>query len=378
MSDTDFLTLAALATVAVPDLEVESLCPPLGEDNDFRWVGVLDNHSARWSIIGAKHPDAEAALDKQQKILTMLTNYRDAHRLPFDVPRIEGSATSKDGTSIFVYRQLPGNPLEFNELAEDPDLLRALGKAIAALHESPANLVAHVGFPTPSVDDIRTELRQNLSRAVATGLVPPVLQARWEQALDEDAWWHFHPTFVHGSLEPQHVLVADSRILGISGFAEVSVGDPSQDLSWVASELTDEAVDLVFDAYHLGRAEGADPFLRQRTDLYIELALINWLNWGVDQGNASIIADAQDLLNEQLERLDGDLSLTGRPLYEDQTTSAPDHSVEASEITTPASKTDAEASETTAEITAEIPSEITAETPSESGSEASSPSPEGA
>ena len=378
MSDTDFLTLAALATVAVPDLEVESLCPPLGEDNDFRWVGVLDNHSARWSIIGAKHPDAEAALDKQQKILTMLTNYRDAHRLPFDVPRIEGSATSKDGTSIFVYRQLPGNPLEFNELAEDPDLLRALGKAIAALHEIPANLVAHVGFPTPSVDDIRADLRQNLSRAVATGLVPPVLQARWEQALDEDAWWHFHPTFVHGSLEPQHVLVADSRILGISGFAEVSVGDPSQDLSWVAAELTDEAVDLVFDAYHLGRAEGADPFLRQRTDLYIELALINWLNWGVDQGNASIIADAQDLLNEQLERLDGDLSLTGRPLYEDQTTSAPDHSVEANEIAAPTSESDPEANETDAEPTAEIPSEITAETPSESGSEASSPSPEGA
>lgn len=373
MSDTDFLTLAALATVAVPDLEVESLCPPLGEDNDFRWVGVLDNHSARWSIIGAKHPDAEAALDKQQKILTMLTNYRDAHRIPFEVPRIEGRATSKDGTSIIVYRQLPGNPLEFNELAEDPDLLRALGKAVAALHEIPANLVAHVGFPTPSVDDIRAGLRKNLSRAVATGLVPPVLQARWEQALDEDAWWHFHPTFVHGSLEPQHVLVADSRILGISGFAEVSVGDPSQDLSWVASELTDEAVDLVFDAYHLGRAEGADPFLRQRTDLYIELELINWLNWGVDQGNASIIADAQDLLNEQLERLDGDLSLTGRPLYEEQTTSAPDRNAEANEIAVPASESDPEANETDAEPTAEIPSEITTEIPSGSVTEISSP-----
>lgn len=378
MSDTDFLTLAALATVAVPDLEVESLCPPLGEDNDFRWVGVLDNHSARWSIIGAKHPDAEAALDKQQKILTMLTNYRDAHRIPFEVPRIEGRATSKDGTSIIVYRQLPGNLLEFNELAEDPDLLRALGKAVAALHEIPANLVAHVGFPTPSVDDIRAGLRKNLSRAVATGLVPPVLQARWEQALDEDAWWHFHPTFVHGSLEPQHVLVADSRILGISGFAEVSVGDPSQDLSWVASELTDEAVDLVFDAYHLGRAEGADPFLRQRTDLYIELALVNWLNWGVDQGNASIIADAQDLLNEQLERLDGDLSLTGRPLYEEQTTSASDHSVEANEIAVPASESDPEANETDVKPTAEIPSEITAEIPSESSSEVFSPSSDSA
>ena len=355
MSDTDFLTLAALATVAVPDLEVESLCPPLGEDTDFRWVGVLDNHSARWSIVGAKHVDAEAALDKQQKILTMLANYRDAHRLPFDVPRIEGSATSKDGTSIFVYRQLPGNPLEFNELAEDPDLLRALGKAIAALHEIPANLVAHVGFPTPSVDDIRADLRKNLSRAVATGLVPPVLQARWEQALDEDAWWHFHPTFIHGSLEPQHVLVADSRILGISGFAEVSVGDPSQDLSWVASELTDEAVDLVFDAYHLGRAEGSDPFLRQRTDLYIELALVNWLNWGVDQGDASIIADAQDLLNEQLERLEGDLSLTGRPLYEDQTTSIPDRSSDGNE--TPSASTAEIATESDTQVSSLPPDE---------------------
>lgn len=358
MSDTDFLTLAALATVAIPDLEVESLCPPVGEDSDFRWTGILDNHSARWSVIGAKHADAETALHKQQKILTMLTNYRDAHRLPFEVPRVEGSATSKDGTSVIVYRQLPGNPLNLNELAENPDLLRALGKAIAALHEIPANLVAHVGFPTPSVDDIRADLRKNLSQAVATGLVPPVLQARWEQALDEDAWWHFHPTFVHGSLDPEHVLVADSRILGISGFAEVSVGDPSQDLSWVASELTDEAVDLVFDAYHLGRAEGSDPFLRQRTDLYIELALVNWLNWGVNQGNASIIADAQDLLNEQLERLDGDLSLTGRPLYEDQSANVPDDTADTSETST----------EGITEITAEIAAEIATKSDSESTS----------
>lgn len=319
MGSNDFLSLAALATVAVPDLEVEALCPPQGEDDDFRWVGFLDNHNARWKVIGAKHPAAETALEKRQKILTMLANYRDAHRLPFEVPRIEGTATSKHGTSAFVHRQLPGNPLEFNELESNPDLLRALGKSIAALHEIPTNLVSHVGFPAPSVEDLRNELKDNLSRAVATGLVPPVLQSRWEQALDEDAWWHFHPTFVHGALDPQHVLVADSRVLGISGFSEVTVGDPAKDLSWVASELTEQAVDLIFDAYHLGRAEGSDPFLRQRTDLYIELALVDWLNWGITQGNAAIIADAQDLLEEQLARLDGDLSLTGRPLYEDAT-----------------------------------------------------------
>ena len=133
------------------------------------------------------------------------------------------------------------------------------------------------------------------------------------------------------------------------------MGDPSQDLSWVASELTDEAVDLVFDAYHLGRAEGSDPFLRQRTDLCIELALVNWLNWGVDQGDASIIADAQDLLNEQLERLEGDLSLTGRPLYEDQTTSIPDRSLDGSE--TP--------SEDTAEIAAESDTQVSSLPPDE-------------
>lgn len=74
--------------------------------------------------------------------------------------------------------------------------------------------------------------------------------------------------------------------------------------------------------------------MRQRTDLYIELALINWLNWGVDQGNASIIADAQELLNEQLERLDGDSSLTGRPLYAEQDEIISEDTAELNQIAT--------------------------------------------
>lgn len=320
MSENLFLTLAALATVANPDLEVEALCPPSGEDQDFVWTGVLDRESNRWMVLASKNSSAATSLENQEKILSMLANYHDAHRIPFEVPRLIGRASKKDeNLTAVVYRQLPGNPLDFNDIGEKSELARSLGKAIAALHEVPTNLVEHVGLPTSSVAEIRESLRDNLSRAVSTSLIPPTLQARWEQALDEDAWWHFHPTFIHGALDPQNVLVADSRVLGVSGFGEVSVGDPARDLAWLVSELTAETVDSIFDAYHLGRAEGADSFLRQRTDLYTELSLVDWLNWGVDQENPAIIADAKDLLEEQLERLDGDFSLTGKPLFEDDT-----------------------------------------------------------
>lgn len=317
------MTLAALATVANPDLEVESLCPPSGSDEDFIWTGVLDARSARWSVLAAKNPAGEIALEKQEKVLSMLANYRDAHRLPFEVPRFEGKAAGQKGMQAVVYRQLPGNPLDLNEVSQNPDLAYNLGKSIAALHEIPTNLVEHVGLPSSNVQEIRQSLRSNLSRAVATGMVPPTLQARWEQALDEDAWWHFHPTFVHGSLGRDTVLVADSRVMGVIGFAEVSVGDPARDLAWLVSEITDTTGDRIFDAYHLGRAEGADSYLRSRVDLYVELALIDWLNWGVSQNNPAIIADAGELLDEQLRRLDGDFSLTGNPLFSSDTDTIP-------------------------------------------------------
>lgn len=331
MSENLFLILAALATVAYPDLEVEALCPPTDSDGDFAWTGLLDHESNRWMVLAAQGKQSAVSLEKQEKILSMLANYHDAHRIIFEVPRIVGHAqkhtkqespaslgSSSEGTelSVIVYRQLPGNPLDFDDVIKNSDLARSLGRAIASLHEVPANLVEHVGLPTSTVEEIRDSLRQELSRAVATGLVPPALQARWEQALDEDAWWHFHPTFVHGSLSPEQVLTSDSRVLGISGFSEVRVDDPAKDLAWLATELPAETVDAIFDAYHLGRVEGADSFLRQRTDLHIELALVDWLNWGVSQENPAIIADAQELMEEQLNRLEGDLSMTGKPLFD--------------------------------------------------------------
>lgn len=333
MSENLFLALAALATAACPDLEVEALCPPSGEDKDFAWTGVLDRESNRWMVWGAQSAAGKEALKKQEKLLAMLANYHDAHRIIFEVPRLIGSASghinkgsdreflpaADTELQVVVYRQLPGNPLEFDEIEENSDMTRSLGKAIASLHEVPANLVTHVELPTSGVEEIRDSLREKLSAAVATGLVPPTLQARWEQALAEDAWWRFHPTFVHGSLDAQNVLVADSRVLGVADFTEVCVGDPATDLAWLVSELPAKTVDSIFDAYHLGRVEGADSFLRQRAELYTELALVDWLNWGVEQENPAIIADAQELMEEQLERLDGDLSLTGKPLFDADT-----------------------------------------------------------
>ncbi|MCU9969126.1 phosphotransferase [Mobiluncus mulieris] len=333
MSENLFLTLAALATVACPDLEVEGLCPPTGDDEDFAWTGVLDHESSRWMVLASLSDTGKESLEKQEKILAMLANYHDAHRITFEVPRPVGRTNGhisrgdaggivppeKISLQAIVYRMLPGNPLEFGDIGANSDMARSLGRAIAMLHEVPASIVPHSGLPSFTVAEIRDKLREKLSTAVSTGLVPPTLQARWEQALAEDAWWRFHPTFVHGSLEAQKVLVADSRVLGISDFAEVCVDDPAKDLAWLLTELSEQTVDSIFDAYHLGRAEGADSFLRQRSELYNELALVDWLNWGVAQENPAIIADAQELMEEQLERLDGDLSLTGKPLFDADT-----------------------------------------------------------
>ena len=317
MSEISYLTLAALATLAVPDLDVQALCPPQRHEAGRLSTGILDSQSRRWICLAATDSSSDAALHKQGQILTMLGNYSDAHRLSVQVPRFEGTTTTSQGFQAVVYRTLPGSPLNFEELEGDSQLLRALGKSIASFHELPPNLVQHAGFPVRNIEETRLELHDNLGRGVATGLVPPELQARWERALDVAAWWKFHPTFLHGNLSPENVLVADSRVLSVQGFNSVSIGDPARDLVWLVDQLEPESADLIFDAYHLGRAEGADPYLRQRVELYLELALVDWLNWGVESGDPNIINDAEQMLSHTLDALGAELSMTGNPLFED-------------------------------------------------------------
>ncbi|MEE6296849.1 macrolide 2'-phosphotransferase [Georgenia wangjunii] len=290
------LALAALATVAIPGLDVVATRSPQRTTADFQVTGVLDSGGRHWVVRSPLHAAAGASLEAEVAFLENLAPVVKDGTLPFAVPRPEGFAPLPEGGRAMVYRQLPGRPLDLERLAPGPGLAAELGRAIASLHELPSRLVEDAGLPVYDADAYRRRCLAEVDEAARTGHVPPALLHRWEHALEDVALWRFRATPVHGDLAEEHILIADGGVSAILSFSETHVGDPAVDLAWLLATAPPECLDSIQEAYALTRTEQGDTNLVERAVLVSELALARWLLHGVRTDDEPVIRDAVGML----------------------------------------------------------------------------------
>ena len=297
------LVLAALATVAVPELDAIDVRRASHTSPGIDAAVVIDAEGTRWVVQAPQDATAGATLEAEMALLGALAAHVDAGDLPFAVPVPEGSVALPEGGRAIVHRQLAGRPLRLPDLGPGPGLAAALGRALAALHELPTSVVEDTGLPVYSADEYRDRRLSEVDEAAATGQVPTVLLRRWERALEDVAMWRFQPTVVHGDLSAEHVLCGKAEPIAVLGWSEAKVADPADDLAWLLVAAPQEAIDPIMESYNLRRTELRDPHLAARALLAGELAVARWLLHGVHLGDQTIVDDAQEMLDELAEQI---------------------------------------------------------------------------
>ena len=311
-------TLAALATSAVPGLEVAVARPFTGGgdgDHDAALITAVDGRHAVVRI-PATARTAHRILAEVRALDALTPGARS--RLPFAVPTVLGTA---DTPTTVVTEYVPGSRLRPAAVVPGGALASSIAGAVAALHALPTGLVADAGLPVQSATEAQRAVAQIVDRAAATASVPSPLLDRWEQALDDATLWQFTPTVLHGALRPETVLTAprgapDEAVSALLAWAELQVGDPARDLAWVLGLPVQGAAGAVFAGYHALRRGAADPSLRQRATLHAELELARWLLYGRDTGKREIVADAVGMLTALTRGVEDDTagSLGADPL----------------------------------------------------------------
>lgn len=292
------MALAALATAAIPGLDVVATREPQRTVDDVQSAGVLDSSGRRWVVRCPVDSAAGAALEAEHALLENLTLAVADGSLPFAVPRTEGVAPLPEGGRAFLHRQLRGRPLDLAALGPGPGLTADLARAIAALHELPESYVADAGLPVYTAGELRQRTLAVVDEAAATSRVPTSLLLRWEQALEDVALWRFQAVPVHGDLAEDHVLVLDAEVSAVLGFSSAHVGDPALDLAWLVAGAPAESLDTVLEAYALARPEHAVGRLHERALLHSEVALARWLLHGVHRQDSTIVDDATAMLDD--------------------------------------------------------------------------------
>ncbi|WP_084124258.1 phosphotransferase [Demequina sp. NBRC 110054] len=291
------LALAALASVAVPGLDVYDVLRSPHTDADFDVVVVKDATGRRWVVRAPRRAAAGAALEAERGLLQALARAKDAELVNFAVPLPAGAATLSDGEGrAIVYKEAPGAPLVLAEVVGGPGLAASIGRALASVHELPTQLVEDLGLASYSAEEHRTRRLAELDAGVQTGLVPPRLADRWEHQLEDVSWWRFEPTVVHGDMGEHQLLVREGQISGIVDWMDARVADPADDLAWLVASAPEDVLDSVMEAYGMARRETRDPHLLDRARLSSETALLRWLMYGVRTEDEAIVADGQGML----------------------------------------------------------------------------------
>ncbi len=291
------LALAALASVAVPGLDVYDVLRSPHTDADFEVVVVKDATGKRWIVRAPKRAAAGAALEAEKGLLGALGRAKEAGIVSFEVPHPVGAAELPDDTGrAIVYTEVPGAPLMLAALHPGPGLAATVGRALAEVHELPVTVIEDQGLPAYSAEEYRARRLAELDAGIQTGKVPPRLADRWEHQLENVSWWRFDPTVVHGDMGEHQVYVADGSVSGIVDWMDARVADPADDLAWLVAAAPDDVLDSVVEAYHGRRREMRDPHLLDRARLASEMALMRWLMYGVRTDNPDVVADGEGML----------------------------------------------------------------------------------
>jgi len=308
------LTLAALATSAVPGLQVfGSRAHSLGGEGAFDAAVVVTED--RQLIVRVPRSAAAEVLQSAEMLGTAALNEGARAQLPFQVPETLG-VTRAGETRAVVVTFIEGGAIETADLEDDALLLQPIAEALAAIHRLPTSLVQQAGLPVRSAEEVRRAAARLVDRAADTRLLPDTVHARWLETLESGQFWDFDPTVVHGSFDADRLLIDENRVAGVLGWNELAVGDPAADLAWLLA-ARDGAFEGVLARYTRERGTGGSTELHARARFHHELDVARWLLHGADAHDQSVIDDAVAMLDRLVDRL----SKLGQPVPERPATS---------------------------------------------------------
>lgn len=284
-----------MATAAVPGLTPTAVSSAPDDPADFDSALLVDSEGKRWRVRSPRHAEASARLETEFLVLRAFVPAIRAE-LPFLMPTIAG--TVRQGPlSTFVYSHLAGSTQSVEELgAAPPAVAREIGAALAAIHDLPHSLVSNADLPSYTPNEFRQRRLNELDQAATTGKIPPLLLRRWEHALEDVSLWRFNPCVVHGDLHEDNLMVDGDRVTAVTGWTDLRIGDPADDMAWLVASNDQDFVDSVLEHYTSSRRDVPDAHLLRRAALSAEFALAQYLVKGLAAGNQDMIDEAESML----------------------------------------------------------------------------------
>ena len=294
------LTLAALATSAVPDLAVHGASGLASGPSGSFLSALIESDRGRLIVRVPRTAAAEAEQSGELLGRSALTSGTRT-QLPFEVPETLGLTRAGDSRAV-VSTFLEGEHFSVQDLSDDSLLLQPIAEAMSAIHRLPASTVQQAGLASRSAAEARAASARLVERAEGTRMLPSTVAARWAEVLQATELWEFAPTVVHGSLDDTQLLVADDLVVGVLGWSELQISDPANDFAWLAGAEAGVLSAVVARYATLGDSSDGERLVARAAFAH-ELDVARWLLHGVEQHDTEIVEDAVAMLDRLVDQL---------------------------------------------------------------------------
>lgn len=180
-------------------------------------------------------PEAVRPLQSEIKLLPKLQN------LPLVVPTVLAAGALNNNVPFAVYRWIPGQIAEADDLADPKQGARQLAEFLGALHKIDPSTGPLAG---PN-NNMRGVPLARLDQATLEAI--SVLADEIDVASAKDIWCHAlgttpapHMVWVHGDLKSDNMLLRHGQLRAVIDWGLAGVGDPAVDyaagLTWVSAE----------------------------------------------------------------------------------------------------------------------------------------------
>lgn len=196
------------------------------------WDNAMFRLGDRLAVRLPRRAAAASLILHEQRWLPALA---DGLPLPIPVPLRVGRPGQGYPWGWSVQPWLAGEAADLRPPA--PEQAPRLGAFLRSLHrpappEAPRNPVR--GVPLHERAAVAEERLGRLARA--TDLITPAIRRVWQQALD--APFDAEPTWIHGDLHPQNLLVEGGALAGVIDWGDLAAGDRATDLAAIWMLLT--------------------------------------------------------------------------------------------------------------------------------------------
>ncbi len=287
--------MAALATAAIPGLQVTEVYEHQVQEPGRASTRIRDARGDAWTVTVTDEELDTDTLEMRRDLLRFLGSCTSSDVIPFSVPQIAAWLKNKDNTYTVLYSVTAGEPISRDGLTNEGLLSGSLARSLAALHNLEPRALETLGTRTHSIHEMRRGLRAEI-RSIGRDLPGP-LRKRWLCVIDEDVVWGFDPAPTHAHLSLDSILISHGAVRSITDCELLEVADPAVDLAWLLPLVSDDFLSPLVEAYSAARTQ-ADLHLFTRAQFYSELALLDWLRFGLSQGNETVVSEAAQMLSD--------------------------------------------------------------------------------